>query len=90
MKTIDQLRDEVDAIDSKILDLLSERMELIRKIAEQKKEADLPVLDKKREEEIKKSWLSKAESLEMENRSIQCILEEVLKMSKGAQRKLIK
>ena len=63
MKTIDQLRDEVDAIDSKILDLLSERMELIRKIAEQKKEADLPVLDKKREEEIKKCWLSKEESL---------------------------
>ena len=37
MTTIDQLRNEVDAIDSKILDLLSERMKLIRKIAEQKK-----------------------------------------------------
>ena len=90
MKTMDQLRDEIDTIDNMILNLLSERMKLVRKIAEQKKKTDLPVFDKKREEEVKKSWFSKAKSLEMENGPIQKILDEILKMSKELQRKLIK
>ena len=90
MKTIFQLRDEVDAIDSKILDLLSERMKLIKKIAKQKKKTNLLILDKKREEEVNKSWLSKAESLELETRTVQSILEEVLKMSKDLQGTMIK
>ena len=88
MKTIAQLREEVDSIDSKILDLLSERMKIVRKIAIQKKKTNLPVFDKKQEELVKKRWLLKAEALGLENKQIQSILEEILETSKETQRRI--
>ena len=87
MKTIDQLREEIDMRDNRILDLLSERINIVRKIAIQKKEVNLPVFNKKREEQVRKKWLSKAESLGLENRQAQNILEEIMKMSKETQRR---
>jgi len=88
METIDQLREEIDVVDNKILDLLSERMKIVRKIAIQKKKTNLPIFDKKQEELVKKRWFLKAESLGLENKQIQIILEEILEMSKETQRRI--
>lgn len=90
MKTMDQLRDEVDAIDTKILDLLSKRMELVEKIAVQKKNSNLSIVDKKREEQVKQNWILKGRSLDLQNKQVQNILEEILEMSKEKQGRIRK
>lgn len=45
-------REKIDVINSKILDLLNERMDLVKKIGKRKKELDIPIKDAGREKEI--------------------------------------
>ena len=85
MNALYKLRDKVDAIDTEILDLLSKRMEIVEKISVQKKITNLPIVDKKREEQVKRNWTSKAKSLDLQNKQVQNILEEILEMSKENQ-----
>ena len=47
-----ECRNKLDAIDSEILSLFFERMEVVQKVAEYKKENGLPVLAAAREKEI--------------------------------------
>ncbi|MCL1815711.1 MAG: chorismate mutase [Treponema sp.] len=49
---IDELRQEVDDIDDKLLSLFERRMEIAKNIGECKKEQGLPVKDRKREQKI--------------------------------------
>ena len=90
MVTINQLRDEVDILDSQIIYLLSKRMNIVKEIALQKKKTGYPLIDKKREEQMRKNWICKAQLFKMENKPIQTILNEVLIMSKKTQHKMIK
>lgn len=46
---IEELRKEIDAVDTKILDLLNERAKVVRKIGEEKKKENKPVYDPSRE-----------------------------------------
>ncbi len=50
--SLDNLRAEISKIDQEILSLLSERMNLSKKVAEYKKEKNLPIFDPKRENEL--------------------------------------
>lgn len=88
MKNISQLREEVDTIDRTLLKLLSKRMKLVQKIAEQKKKSGMPILDKAREAQLKGQWKAKANELGI--KSAPRILEEVLDMSKKIQTKVMK
>lgn len=47
------LRKQIDEIDKKIITLLAERMDVVKKIGQFKKESEKPVYDKKREEEMR-------------------------------------
>ena len=47
-----EYRNKLDVIDSQLLFLFCERMEIVQKVAEYKKEHDLPVLASSREKEI--------------------------------------
>lgn len=49
--TLDELRQEIDKIDSEMIRLFSARMDISAKIAEYKKENSLPVYDPMRESE---------------------------------------
>ena len=49
--TLDELRSEIDRIDSEMIRLFSTRMDVSAKIAEYKKENSLPVYDPMRESE---------------------------------------
>jgi chorismate mutase len=51
-EVIDSLRKEIDVIDNEIMKLLVKRFELTKKIRRYKKENNLPVMDKVREEHI--------------------------------------
>lgn len=63
---ISQLRTEIDKIDGEMLDLFEKRMEVGAKIAQYKKENNLPVYDGKRERE-KLSKVTEAASDEMKD-----------------------
>ena len=49
--TLTELRLEIDRIDSELVSLFSERMDISAKVAEYKKEHNLPVFDPVRESE---------------------------------------
>ena len=52
MKKLDDLRADLDEIDAGILDLLAKRFEKIKLIGELKKEKNMPILQKSREEVV--------------------------------------
>lgn len=52
MKKLDDLRADLDEIDTEILDLLAKRFEKIKLIGELKKEKNMPILQKSREEVV--------------------------------------
>ena len=52
MKDLTIIRDEINQINEKMLELFIRRMELSSQVFSYKKENNLPVLDRKREEEI--------------------------------------
>lgn len=52
MKNLDQLRQNITAIDQQILTLLSKRFEYVKEVGEYKKAHTLPIVDKQREGEI--------------------------------------
>ena len=49
---IEQLRDKIDRVDSRIIALLEERVDLAKKIGEAKRKHGLPISDPKREQEV--------------------------------------
>ena len=49
-----QIRKQIDGIDKELIKLLSKRMKLAIKLGKFKKKEGLPILDKKREEEMLK------------------------------------
>lgn len=52
MKKLDDLRADLDEIDTEILGLLAKRFEKIKLIGELKKEKNMPILQKSREEVV--------------------------------------
>lgn len=62
---IKELRRIIDNIDSKIIKLFEERMETSLKIAKYKKENDLPIYNKKREDEVIANNLEKVKNKEL-------------------------
>ena len=49
---IDMLRQAIDEIDDKILDLINQRLSLAKQIGDYKKQGDIQIKDRGREEEI--------------------------------------
>ncbi|MFH0861574.1 MAG: chorismate mutase [Candidatus Altiarchaeota archaeon] len=49
---IEQLREKIDRVDSRIISLLEERVDLAKKIGEAKRKHGLPVADPNRELEV--------------------------------------
>lgn len=82
---IEKLRKEIDGIDNNIIELLSKRRSIVKKISEIKKQKNMPIIDKAREQEIihRLKKLSKEKGLD-EN-FIACIYEEIIKNSRDEQ-----
>ena len=49
---LNELRNQIDQIDKEMAVLFEKRMKIVKQIGEYKKENNLPILDKKREEEV--------------------------------------
>ncbi len=52
MSELESLREQINSVDAKIIELLGKRRELSRKVIEIKERYDFPLRDKKREEEL--------------------------------------
>lgn len=55
---MEQLRKEIDDIDRKIIELLAKRFSIAKEIAKLKKDQNLPIQDKEREEEVIKNAIN--------------------------------
>ena len=74
MKDIEELRKEIDAIDSKLVGLFEDRMDLALRIAMYKKENNMEVLNSSREEQV----ISKAKE-QLRNKNLNDSVEKFLK-----------
>ena len=52
MRTLDELRVEIDRIDQPMVQLLEERMQVVAEVMAVKKAAGIPILDSSREEAV--------------------------------------
>lgn len=87
MYDIDSLRQEIDKIDAELLPLFLKRMSCSLGIAEYKRQNNLPVLDKKREEKILNDKMSKvSEELKIPVRDF---FAGIMKISRAEQSKAL-
>lgn len=85
MKKINELRDEIDNIDDKILELIKERMELSVKISEEKNSTGKKVLDREREINIIQKLFSNNTNSVISNEQLASIYLQIFKVSKKIQ-----
>ena len=84
---IARVRGELDALDSKLVGLLQERMALIDEIAEAKRAENMPTTDESREQQIvERALRSTAEEYKGE---VVTFVRTLLSLSKFRQRKLL-
>ena len=89
MNKLEQARLIINEVDSKMVELFKERMNAARMVAEHKKENNLPVLDKAREEALIKKNIELLNDKELEQYYL-IFLEGMLTASKDFQKELIK
>ncbi|MCK5785289.1 MAG: chorismate mutase [Candidatus Sabulitectum sp.] len=82
MNQIDELRKEIDRIDSEIVRQLNKRIEVVLRIKECKKENQVPVEDVAREESI----LSNLKLGELDEEFVRDIYDVIFSYSKSKQR----
>ena len=89
MNKLEEARLIINEVDSKMIELFKERMTAAKMVAEYKKENNLPVLDKAREEALIKKNLELLNDKELEQYYL-TFLEGLLTASKDFQKDLIK
>lgn len=88
MKSIEELRNKIDIIDDKILELFLERMVVARFIATYKIENEMKIFDEKREKEVLEKNLEKIR-LEEYKKYTEKFLSNLMDISKDLQRDII-
>ena len=83
MKLTD-LREKIDSIDSDLLRLFQERMDIVSQVAEHKKVSSLPVMDQQREAQILK-WISQNAKPEHESQA-RILYDMIFELSRSHQR----
>ena len=86
---LQELRKQIDELDSSLLELLSKRMRIAREIGLYKKEHNLPVLQAGRYEEILDKRSSDASSMGMDTKFVKSILESIHEESVQQQIKIV-
>lgn len=72
-----RLREKIDSIDIQLIELLSQRMEVVRQMAEYKKHHHIPILQLKRWKEIIDTRTKKAEELQLNEDFVKLLLEAI-------------
>ncbi|MCS7125213.1 MAG: chorismate mutase [Candidatus Bathyarchaeota archaeon] len=82
---ITALRQKIDEIDEKILLLLKERIEISKKIGEEKRKRGIPLRDLERENEKYRQIAEKASKLKLDPEEVKKVYREIIDMSVHAQ-----
>ena len=85
-KVIKELRNSIDKVDDQIFDLILKRFDYVEKIGNIKKEMNMPVYDKAREEIIIER-LSEKLSTKINHKEIKKIIDPIISISKDIQRR---
>ncbi|NPA23530.1 MAG: chorismate mutase [Crenarchaeota archaeon] len=78
-RELSELRRRIDKIDEELLRLIRDRAELAREIAREKMATGLSIIDREREENVRRRWLERAEKLGLPREVIEPVLEAVMK-----------
>ena len=88
MTDINELRKEIDKINSNILDLLLKRQNVSFEIAKYKLKNNLPIIDKNREKIILDNIISKAVKIGLNSDIVKVIFIKIMELSKDFQEKI--
>ena len=88
MTDINELRKEIDKINSNILDLLLKRQNISFEIAKYKLKNNLPIIDKNREKIILDNIISKAVKIGLNSNIVKDIFIKIMELSKDFQEKI--
>lgn len=88
MRDLSEIREEIDDIDSKIVELFENRLDLVTQVAEYKITNGKPVLDKKREAEKLQRLVQLAES-DFSGKSIHELFEQIMAICRKRQYQLM-
>ena len=81
------LRLAIDEIDAKILDLINQRLSLAQQIGAEKKEDDIQVIDRQREEELL-DRLQRTNSGPLDYAGLQRIFEAIIAAGRSVQKQI--
>jgi chorismate mutase len=76
-KKLDSLRGDIDELDSQLIEVIAQRMNLVDDIAELKKDNDVTILQVSRYQEMLEDRLDKAEKLKVRPEFIKLIFEQI-------------
>lgn len=86
MVDINKLRESIDEVDKKLVELFEKRMDIVEKIIEYKKINSIPIEDKEREKQVLNKNLKYIENDDYRQYIIG-FLENIMELSKDFQRK---
>ncbi|MDD6049756.1 MAG: chorismate mutase [Clostridiales bacterium] len=89
MKSLEECRAAIDAVDREIVRLFEERMKLCQDVARYKIANGLPVLDRSREEKVLESRAAMLQDAYWAS-SVRVLFEQVMALSRAEQEKLQK
>lgn len=90
-KKIGKLRQKIDKLDSKIIQLLNERFEIVHQVGALKKDHDKDIHDPKREETIfqRLAELNKKHGKKLTDENVQTIYKTIISCAKHAEKEII-
>ena len=88
MKTLDECRSEIDAVDRQIVRLFEQRMQLCREVAQFKIANGMQVLDRSREEKVLDSRAAMLDDAYWAG-SVRSLFEGMMALSRAEQQKLL-
>lgn len=88
MPKIDELREQIEAIDEEIIDLIATRMEIADELAKEKKHSSQGYWDSKKEKEVIERYMELCEEVSLSEGEAKLIAEVLLRISKERQKQL--
>jgi chorismate mutase len=85
---IDELREQIEAIDEEIIDLIATRMEIADELAKEKKHSSQGYWDSKKEKEVIERYMELCEEVSLSEGEAKLIAEVLLRISKERQKQL--
>ena len=82
MNKLKELQSKIDEVNSKILNLIIKRNQIVKKVGKYKKEKNIPIYDSKREKEIHRKMQKSAEKKNLNKKFVKKLFNLIIKQSK--------